>query len=239
MSFNWSKKSEPQQNYLESVSDLMAGLLFVFILIIVFSIHSYNNLTEQLAGNDKALNELLHRIQKELKAKNINVIIYEDKGILRIPEQSLMFDTGKSDLNDQSRQVLRVLRQVMEKEIKCYTYDMKKYDCSRLNPYKHTLDAIFIEGHTDNQPYGGDFTGEKNRKLSTDRANSVYEALLLRQGILRKYKNSNGELLFSLSGYGSTRPVPGHFHSAPTSDPYNRRIELRFIMTSPKVKSRQ
>ena len=237
-----SGNNEHGSNYLASVSDLMAGLLFIFVILVVFAVHSMSvkerqieQIRNHLAGNDIALRDLLVRLHEELQIAYVPVEIDETNGILRIPEESLTFATGKADLSLEAKEVLSTVRKILEKELVCYSKGHELRKCVHKNPHGHTLDAVFIEGHTDNQPYGGDRTGTKNRRLSTDRANAVYEALLFKEGILYSFKNPAGESLFSLSGYGADRPVPGHVHKRPTDDPMNRRIELRFIMTAPTL----
>ena len=43
--------------------------------------------------------------------------------------------------------------------------------------------------------------------------------------------NSDGESLFGVSGYADTRPVIKH--EKETDEPFNRRIDLRFILATP------
>ena len=52
---------------------------------------------------------------------------------------------------------------------------------------------------------------------------------------LAQMKNSAGQSLFSISGYGADRPLPGHDHDTPTSDAANRRIEFRLIFEEPEM----
>lgn len=189
----------------------------------------------KLAGNVIARSDLLERVQKRLAARNIDVSIDPTNGVLRLPEASITFETGKATLKPEYVERLKLLRTSLENELACYHKGANKKACRKVNPYGHTLDAVFIEGHTDNQPFGGDTTGHLNRRLSTDRANTVYSILLGEGSRLRHYRNPNNQNLFSLSGYGEERPVPGHFHASPTNDPVNRRIELRFLMSTPSL----
>jgi flagellar motor protein MotB len=48
-------------------------------------------------------------------------------------------------------------------------------------------------------------------------------------------QNKSEQPIFSVSGYGEGRPVDGHQYEVPTSDPVNRRIDIRFIMTPPTL----
>ncbi|WP_302304367.1 OmpA family protein [Parasutterella excrementihominis] len=182
---------------------------------------------------------LLNRIKDALAKQNINVQVDDQVGVLRIPEDELTFRTGRSDLTKAMQSRLQTIRDVLVANLVCYSNleeNASAKSCSEINPDGHKLDAIFIEGHTDNQPFGFDPTGKMNRRLSTDRANAVYEELLGKSSLLSAMKNAKGQKLFSLSGYGEERPVPEHEHTTPTDDKVNRRIELRFVMSAPKIK---
>ena len=287
--FQKNRNSDNNISYLSSVSDLMAGLLFIFAIALIIQADSYTsqldqqakdlalkekslqeiqlklsleqqkvkeslekalvlqkqakrleeenaNIRDRLIGNDDAREALLQRIQQRLKERDIPVIINASNGVLRVPEKALTFETGSAQLHVHSQKVLQSIREVLQDEIPCYSQEYSgKLGCRQINPNQHTLDAVFVEGHTDNQPYGGDLTGHRNRTLATARANTVYDALMNHGGNLPHFKNPKGELLFSLSGYGSARPVPGHEHEKPTNDHVNRRIEIRFLMSSPDL----
>lgn len=264
MSLKRRKVEQGEMNYLISTSDLMAGLLFVFIIALAIQIISFNeeeertvqakeearqahskavkaerkaeDLQNRLAGNDVARRDLLHRMQSKLAKEGLYVKVDPSNGVLRLPEESITFDTGKATLEERYISRLQTLRTALSDELKCFhSKSAALTECEKINPYSHTLDAVFIEGHTDNQPFGGDTTGKRNRTLSTERANTVYTILLDDNSVLREFLNPNGQNLFSLSGYGAERPVPGHFHQKPTNDPVNRRIELRFLMSTPSL----
>ena len=86
------------------------------------------------------------------------------------------------------------------------------------------VDSVVISGHTDSTG-----TDEDNRKLSTDRANSVLSYLLAGNG---------GELTpysgyFCAAGYGETRPVADN--STFLGQAQNRRIEISMILKDESV----
>ena len=244
-------------NYLASVSDLMSGLLFVFILALTVAIiqtkHSaqeakeaamqmvsiqarLKNVEARLVGTREATGNLLDRLQKELVKENVMVEIDPARSVLRIPENAVSFEVGRSDLNEENAERIRMIGRVLADKLLCYQKNVPetmRERCAKENPFGHTLDAIFIEGHTDNLAYRGDETGRRNRYLSTARSNAVYGIMVIENDALENLTNPNGESLFSLSGYGSERPIAGHRHEVPTDDPANRRIEFRFIMTAP------
>lgn len=250
-------RSGERVNYLASVSDLMSGLLFVFILALTVAIiqtkHSaqeakeaamqmesiqtrLKNVEARLVGTREATGNLLDRLQKELVKENVMVEIDPARSVLRIPENAVSFEVGRSDLNEENAERIRMIGRVLADKLLCYQKNVPetmRERCAKENPFGHTLDAIFIEGHTDNLAYRGDETGRRNRYLSTARSNAVYGIMVVENDALENLTNPNGESLFSLSGYGSERPITGHRHEVPTDDPANRRIEFRFIMTAP------
>jgi flagellar motor protein MotB len=67
--------------------------------------------------------------------------------------------------------------------------------------------------------------------LSAQRAMYTYRLLAGGEPGLPALRNGLGQPLFSVSGYGAGRPVIDH--DEPTSEPRNRRIDLRFIMAPP------
>ena len=52
---------------------------------------------------------------------------------------------------------------------------------------------------------------------------------------LRSYKNLNDQAVISFAGYGPDRPVASN--DTPTGQATNRRIDLRFIMVTPRSSS--
>lgn len=186
-------------------------------------------------NSDRSRANLLTEIQNYLRSNyGINVEIDNSTGVVRLPEDEINFQTGRAELSPSMKKRLITIREVLDRFIPCFV-GKKDAFCQRLNPDGHSLDAVFVEGHTDNQPFGTDPTGKLNRRLSTERANTVYEILMQPPSNLSGLFNPKGQKLFSLSGYGEERPVPGHEHKEPTDDKINRRIELRFSMSAPKI----
>ena len=191
----------------------------------------------RLTQSSKALEVLLTRIERQLTTRGIPVSIDTIRGVLRVPESAVTFPVGSYRLDSGNVSKVHMIGTVLAQVLQCYQPRQKEQpvtaSCLKLNPNGHTLDAVFIEGHTDNQAYRGDTTGKRNRMLSTGRSNAVFDAMISGNRDLLSLTNLNGERLFSLSGYGSARPLPGHEHSTPTDDPANRRIEFRFLLTPP------
>ena len=86
------------------------------------------------------------------------------------------------------------------------------------------VDSIVISGHTDDRG-----AAERNRELSTERANAVLNYLLSAEdGALTAY-----EAFFCAAGYGSTRPVASN--DAEEGRSVNRRIEISIILKDETV----
>ncbi len=200
--------------------------------------HKLTSLEARLVGNDRARRGLLESIQAELDRRfGIHVNVDAARGVLRIPENAVTFAVGSAALDAANESKVRDIGTVLREELACFTAERlarAPQACRARNPNGNTLDAVFVEGHTDNQAYRGDMNGSRNLLLSTARSNTVYQILRSDDGLAR-LRNDKGEVLFSLSGYGAERPVPGHFHEKAADDAANRRIELRFILTEPKM----
>jgi myosin heavy subunit len=194
---------------------------------------------EKLTGINKARNALLLNIAQKLQNEyNIAVAVDATGGILRLPEESVTFESGSELLNDKNRDKVKKFGSVLEQELPCFGVGNEtNADCREINPQGYTLDAVFIEGHTDNMPFKNEpgNSGAGNRKLSTSRSNTVYDIMVNGSPILKSMVNPKEERLFSISGYGEERPLPGHAHKSQTDDAANRRIEMRFILTSPDL----
>ena len=128
-----------------------------------------------------------------------------------ILNSSVLFDTGSSDLKPESTYMLDQLVPVFVSFLE--DDENAKY-----------VDSIVISGHTDSVG-----SSENNRKLSTDRANSVLNYLMLvNDGVLENYAE-----YFSASGYGETRPVASN--DTEEGRTQNRRIEISIILKDDTV----
>ena len=128
-----------------------------------------------------------------------------------ILSEGVLFDLGSSEIKANSRPVLDQLIEVFSKFLA--DSDNSRY-----------VDSIVISGHTDST---GD--EESNRRLSTDRANSVLNYLLTGdRGALEAYAE-----YFCAAGYGETRPVESN--ETETGRAANRRIEISMILKDESV----
>ncbi len=222
----WKKKKEEkaQQSgdaFTTSVSDLMAGLLSIFILALCYFMLNFQTVTNKYTGNTELRNQLLKDVGKDLQAQGLQVRIDTKQGVLRIPE-SVLFESGEANIKEQGQAAVSKLSQSLLKTM------------TRLE-YREALETVFIEGHTDNVPIHNEFF-QSNWELSTQRAINTWN--LMRNDVpeFNWLVNPRGEPIFSCSGYAETRPVRenGLDPNSEAGRAANRRIDIRFVMMPPQ-----
>ena len=214
------------ENYFISMTDLMVGLLLIFIVLLMFfalqfkeTIHKQETIRDAQAG-------ILNDIQKTLEEAGVTVLLDVNQGLIRLPE-SVLFESGQATLNERGRHAIEVLAGSLEQALPCYTKGVRsrREACPGDNAM---VDAILIEGHTDDVPVSSGRRWRDNLELSTFRATNAYRALLEvseenGDSRLLDFKNAAGVPVLSVSGYGQHRPIADE--RAP-----NRRIDLRLLM---------
>lgn len=226
---------DEENPYWMSFSDIMSALLVIFILASVILILQLMEIQKELKERQVQFEQELVELKKAeqvrrtildeaveaLRKRGIKVEVSENHTVLSIPNDLLGFDTGAYDIHAayQARalEIGKVINEVISRE------DRVEF-----------LDTIFIEGHTDNRPLQG-FMGKGNWGLSTFRAISLWQfwgSALSPDEQLARLKNKDGKPLFSVSGYGETRPV---LVNQQTEDDFkrNRRIDIRFTIRRP------
>ena len=206
----------PQDTFTISISDLMSGLLAIFILVLSYFILNFSQATAQLTQNDVSRAELLRLIQHELETEGIKVTVDEQHGILRISE-GVLFDVGLADVKPQGQVVIQKLGNIF-----VATLESKQF--------KGRVETIFIEGHTDNVPIENAMF-PSNWELSVQRAINTWQTMSNANPQLRTLLNNKHEQIFSVSGYAETRPVKSNDTLEGRQE--NRRIDIRFSMAPP------
>ncbi|WP_166422951.1 OmpA family protein [Paraglaciecola sp. 20A4] len=234
--------------YLISVSDMMSGLLFIFIITLVAFIINFQDaiqkqkeitqtqkeIVKRFTNTDQSRSELLLLLKQKLEDQNIVVEIDAEHGVLRLTENAIQFETARASLDEKNESNLKVIGRVLDAIIPCYASNPPTFhNCEGFEHFQGKIDSIFIEGHTDNVPMKS-YKYEDNWDLSAARAITAYRTLVP-DTVLNQIVNTNLQPIISVSGYGEGRPVEGHSYSYPQSDPTNRRIDLRFIMTPPSL----
>ncbi|WP_394151539.1 flagellar motor protein MotB [Vibrio maritimus] len=242
------KRHSEESSYMMSISDVMSGLMFIFIITLAIFVVDFlvasreqeekmqqlNEIISSLQENDQMRKSLLVDMKDALAKRSIEVDVDLEHGVLRLNENAIRFNTGSADLNGVQLERLAVVAEVLSEILPCYGQNQPK-NGKCLPDTKGKLDSVFIEGHTDNVPIGGLLARKykDNWALSADRAMFTYREITELQPLLERMKNTAAQPIVSVSGYGEGRPVPGHEHLSSTNDPINRRIDFRFIMTPP------
>lgn len=224
--------------YLISVSDMMSGLLFIFIITLMAFVLNfqqeadrYREINERFTDAERVRAEMLQQIQSALMQQGIQVEIDEQHGVLRLTENAILFDKGRATLRASEVEKLGKIGRVLSEVLPCYSSGPSNLRIPDCDPrYIGRLESVFIEGHTDSTPIRTSKFAD-NWELSAARAIYTYHQLVDDNQKLSGLINQKGQPIFSVSGYGEGRPVPGYHES---QDPrVNRRIDLRFIMTAP------
>jgi chemotaxis protein MotB len=187
--------------------------------------------TSYLLHNDQIRREMLATVQDLLLERQVEVSLDAENGVLRLPE-GLLFDTAEAVLRPEGARALRELAAVLARTLPCYSEapGVQQADCP-IAP-KPLLEAVLIEGHTDDRPMANTSRFRDNWELAGARAVNTYKALIRYQPSLDFLQNGRGEALLGVSAYEARRPV---VEPASTDEArrLNRRIDLRFLIAAP------
>lgn len=243
--------NEEGENYFVSMTDMMVGVLFIFIIMLMSFALDFRRNTDvqedslrvvqevahkldalqtdvraEIRRLDKASQdrrELLQEIRSQLASEGLNVQIDEINGVLRLTEDSVRFAASSFDLVGRNKENVGKIARVLGRVL-------PKYAPCRAAPAPacHELDSaaletLFIEGHTD--ATGVDAA---NWQLSTARAVSTYRQIIADVPDLRGLLSRRAVEIVSVSGYAATRPLDPQ--NTPQAWARNRRIDLRFVM---------
>lgn len=261
-----SPSPEDENPYFLSFSDMMSGLLAIFILASIALIIELTQIKNQLnqeiteverikkdwekemymlTAAEKVRSEMLGEISKELNEKGILVHLSTNSTVLRIPEEVIHFKTAEFTLPDDS-----------EKQRNIALIGDTIYRHLIKNDRWRFIDTVFVEGHTDAAVYRNSKI-KGNWGLSTFRAISLWEFWAKNESDaskLQSLRNAENHLMFSVSGYADTRPtacisddLKEEIGSCPDATYYqsiekeiayskNRRIDIRFTVRKPNTK---
>lgn len=224
-----SSKAEGEGGYLASASDLMIGLLFVFIILVVvlaLEQQRQNGEIDEMRGAADPRASVTAAIGRALIEAGIQVSVDKTSGVISLPSDAL-FDLGESSLSDSARNAIVTARERLAEVLSCYVYSARQSSAAAACPDNrggHEIDTIFLEGHTDSRPLNR--AGMDNVTLSFQRARAIHQVLLANGSPLLTYQNHAGQPVFSYSAYGETRLLAG----IPGEDARNRRVDLRIVL---------
>ncbi|EIJ43689.1 flagellar motor protein [Beggiatoa alba B18LD] len=284
--------ADAEDSYLASLSDLMVGLLFIFIIILMAFALNYRqaesvstaetvkqqtekqrlmvetqaqqrerqrleqetdklreeqqrlsqetarlvvekqqleSIVERLTDNDAVRRTLLRDIERDLQNRGVRVFIDEKNGILRLPEE-LLFASAQANFRPEGEHAIQQLANVLAEILPCYSQTSRVIQPRCKQQSESRLEAVFIEGHTDNKPINTPLFKD-NWALANARAINTYQALIANAPLLDTLQNGQTQALLSVSAYEARRPVADQ--TTEEGRRQNRRIDLRFLMASP------
>ena len=204
------KRREEGAGYWISFSDLMSGVLIVFILLFIYKILDYQN---NIESKEKMIQDLsstrmqiISMLQEEFEKENIDIVIDPKTGAIRLSE-AILFDYGENNLKDEGKVFL-------ERFIPIYAKILFGSE-----EIKSQVSQIIIEGHTDTE---GDYIF--NLQLSQERALSVVEHLLRPEF---NYENKH-DLQYVLTANGRSFSETINNEDGSVNADASRRVEIKF-----------
>ncbi len=233
-----TRKEEDDESYFISMADMMVGLLFIFLILVLYFAMAFRQTTDQLSGANDArkhiLETLKERLDERFKPLGLTVTINPETGVLSLPN-SILFATGQYSLSPQGKQAVGIVARELALVLPCYADHRPGVKLERrCKPSHHRIDAIFVEGHTDSVPLNRAGIISDNLDLSTLRATHTFRQLVASAPELNLLTNNAGSRpvpILSVSGYGDQRLVEEGVGEEVNK--HNRRIDLRFLMISP------
>jgi flagellar motor protein MotB len=225
------KRDPHQDTYFISLNDLLVGLLFIFIvLLMTYSLifqDSVDRLKQQLTERVDMRTQLLERIRDDLVQAGYEAEVIPGEGVLRLPE-GVLFAPGQASLGDRARGALSIIAEALRKELPCFGANRNDQTCrDNTGPI---LEAVYIEGHTDDVAISNR-QFRSNWELSSARAIATYNFLINSQRGLKELPNATGSAaLLGASAYADTRRVAKSMHPTAADRQKNRRVDFRFLL---------
>lgn len=114
------KVSNHKHSYLESVSDLVSALIFVFIIMLAVFAYQLANITTNFMSAHTTREKILREIESKLKNAGMAVEVVSDQGILRLTENAINFPSGDDKpIVTHNQNVGRVARAIAD-VVPCY-----------------------------------------------------------------------------------------------------------------------
>ena len=293
------QEHEGEESYFISMTDIMVGMLFVFIILLMYFVFRIQNTDEPvipfseahkvLEDRDDSLSKLhdamirITELESEIKRLNENplekylkladetrtnilldlqrsmknvpginegdVRVIPEQGILRL-SGDMLFPRGVSSIfpGSPSANAVKSLAIALSKVLPCFSLGPASHPNKACNPNAVFIDAVFVEGHTDNVPITGLLDGciKDNLSLSARRAINTVQTLYADEPQLgqmfsispsqegRELGSGNSPLI-NPSAFGDTRPA--FTNDTEEGRKSNRRIDLRLLMYSPRTAS--
>lgn len=223
-----SRAAEEEESYFISMADMMVGLVFVFVILLLYFALQFQQKSKALSDAGETRAQILRELKADLARHNLKVEIDTATGVLRLPA-AILFASGDYRLSKEGERAVGLVGQSMQQVLPCYTQPRRRTGCPGA---VHGIEAIFIEGHTDADALNGSGLLSDNMDLSALRATNTFRTMRQMAPTLEAMQTSEGRPILSVSGYGKDRPVANG--SSEEAKKQNRRIDLRFLMETPK-----
>ena len=189
-----------------------------------------DRLSAYLSAADRRRTIILREVRDLMREAGLEVEIVEEQGVVRLPDQ-LLFARGRGTLDDRGREVIAGLGDALARVLPCYTLGPRSDPDMSCNADAAFVETVFVEGHTDSVPVRGEPERgvSDNLDLSALRASNTFRRLRDTEPGLLDFSSVGGEPVLNVSAYGETRPI-----DADTRADRNRRIDLRFLMHTPR-----
>lgn len=236
--------AEEDDSYFVSMTDLMVGMLFIFIIMLMAFALSFREaqqeqkninqeqktINEVSLGSRKARDVILDNLKDRLDKRGVEVIIDKENGVLRL-EADVLFEKGSSNLTANGEIIIGHVAIALEEVVPCYAKSNTglSLDCPIVGT---PLEAVFVEGHTDPDPFDPR-SRRDNWILSAERAISTFKEITNQSPLLNELRNDNDQHLLGVAGYEARRQIARQ--SGQSRDEWYaalRRIDIRFIMKS-------
>jgi len=213
---------------------MLIGLLFLFIMMLMYFALQLQTTTQNLITADQTRNELLEKLATYLREHDVKAEIDFSAGVLRLPDE-ILFDKGRDEPKPQGVVALNVLAEALAAHLPCYSFRAAPRPAT-CGDMAHHIEAIFIEGHTDSDSITPNSRLRDNWDLSAARASNTYRILINARPELSDFLSdqpSSGEArqVFSVAGYADQRPVSEGTDESEKEK--NRRIDVRIVMAAP------
>ncbi len=200
-----------------TMTDLMTGLVLVFIVMFLYSYISNNaEFMQQKIAKENATKAL----QESFKEKNINATVELNSGIVKISDLEL-FELGSYTLSEKGKKYLNKFAPTYLDSIFSDKYLEKN------------ISKIIIQGHTDSQTFIGKYSEDeqymKNMELSLNRAYEVAKYMTN-----TSYNKTNGNKLRKMiivEGASFSSPI---LINGKEDYAKSRRVELKLVMKNDK-----
>ena len=201
-----------------AISDLMAGVMAVMMLLLVLAIMQKGaselkyklELEQSKVQRVDPLKDISLKIKKILNTGNANELIEMDLAHSRLTLRDSVFQKGSACLTEEAKIAVQSVQQQLESFLK-----------------EHERSKILVEGYTDNLPVNNPVTDfrrfctvyDDNYTLSAARAREA------RKAIVGNMDEATARRII-VAGFGDSSPLPG----IDPADARNRRVEVQLTL---------